>query len=97
SGIGGSSLTGEGLNSNDISSRLADATGGRSEGIFAPAYTEDEAVRASFLAHGDVRRTLEHAREADVAVVGVGDAQRDALVVRLGCISAEEMDQLRAN
>lgn len=97
SAIGGSAQVGDGLNSNDIASRLADALGASSEGIYAPAYAESRQMRDAFLGVADVRRTLDHARRADVAVVGIGDADVESLVVRLGCITPEEMIRLRAD
>ncbi|SDT46720.1 sugar-binding transcriptional regulator [Jiangella sp. DSM 45060] len=95
SGIGGSAQVGDGLNSNDIATRLADALGGRFEGVYAPAYVESTQLRDTFLGHADIGRTLSRASHADIAVVGIGDAVPDSLVVRLGCISAEEMARLR--
>ncbi len=97
SGIGGSAQVGEGLNSNDIATRLADALGGRFEGVYAPAYVESTGVRDAFLGHADIGRTLSRARNADIAIVGIGNAVPDSLVVRLGCISAEEMTRLSAD
>ncbi|PZF85587.1 sugar-binding transcriptional regulator [Jiangella anatolica] len=94
SGIGGSPLTGEGLNSNDIAGQLADALGGKSVGMFAPAYAKSGEQRDTFAGHLDVGRTIEQARAADIAVVGIGDANTDSLVVRLGCITAKEMSRL---
>jgi DNA-binding transcriptional regulator LsrR (DeoR family) len=96
-GIGGSAQVGDGLNSNDIATRLADALGGSGEGLYAPAYAPNKDVRDAFLGHEDVARTLEHAREADIAIVGVGDADVESLVVRYGCITPDEMTRLREN
>ncbi len=95
SGIGGSAKVGDGLNSNDIATRLADALGGTFEGIYAPAYAEDKETRNRFIRHADINRALDRARRADVAIVGIGDVVPTSLVVRLGCISVEEMGRLR--
>jgi len=95
SGIGGSAQIGEGLNSTDIATRFADALGGKAEGIYAPAYAASESVRDAFLMHADIGRTIAHARGADLAIVGVGDAVDDSLVVSLGCITTEDMARMR--
>lgn len=95
SGIGGSAQVGEGLNSTDIATRFADALGGKAEGIYAPAYAESEDVRDAFLTHADIRRTIAHARGAGLAIVGVGDAVDESLVVSLGCITAKDMARMR--
>ena len=96
SGIGGSAQVGEGLNSTDIATRFADALGGKAEGIYAPAYAESADVRNAFLTHADIGRTIAHARGADLAIVGVGDAADDSLVVGLGCIAAKDMARMQA-
>lgn len=95
SAIGGAAQIGEGLNSNDVATRLAQALGGSALGIYAPAYAESPEIRDAFLRSDDVRRTVERARGADVAVVGIGDADLDSLVVRLGCITRDEMARVR--
>jgi DNA-binding transcriptional regulator LsrR (DeoR family) len=96
-GIGGSSQVGDGLNSTDIATRLADALGGKAEGIYAPAYAASEHVRDALLTHADISRTIARARSADLAIVGVGDAVDDSLVVSLGCITAADMARVRAD
>jgi len=95
SAIGGSAQVGGGVNSSEIASALAAALGGEAEGIYAPAYAENKQTRDAFLRHTDISRTLAHAREADIALVGIGDADDESLVVRLGCISVDEMRRMR--
>lgn len=93
--IGGAAQIGEGLNSNDVATRLAHAVGGSALGIYAPAYAESQEIRDGFLRHDDVRLTVEQARKADIAIVGIGDADDDSLVVKLGCITRAEMGRMR--
>lgn len=95
SAIGGSPLVGQPINPNDIARRLAERFGGSSESLYAPAYAENRTTRDSFMHHDDIRQTLEHAKHANFALVGVGDARDDSAVVRMGCFSAQEMRQLR--
>lgn len=95
SAIGGSPQIAAPINSNDICRRLAERFGGQSKSLYAPAYAETVAIRDSFMSHDDVRRTLEMARRADIALVGIGDADDDSAVVVIGCFSAGEMQQLR--
>ncbi len=95
SAIGGSPQIAAPINSNDICRRLAERFGGQSKSLYAPAYAETAAIRDSFINHDDVRGTLETARQADFALVGIGDAHDDSAVVVIGCFSAGEMQQLR--
>jgi DNA-binding transcriptional regulator LsrR (DeoR family) len=95
SAIGGSALFAEGLNSNEIASLLAESLGAKAEGLYAPAYAETAEVRGVFLRHEDVARTLDHARHAHVAIVGIGDADAGSLVVRMGAISVGDMTRMR--
>ena len=95
SAMGGAASIGDGLNSNDIATRLAQAFGGSALGIYAPAYAESEQIRDSFLSNNDVRSTVARARMADIAVVGIGDANDESLVVKLGLITTMDMARMR--
>lgn len=95
SALGGSPQLGQPFNPNDIGRRLAERFGGACESLYAPAYAESPLVRDSFMAHEAIRQTLDHARRADIALVGIGDARDDSAVVRIGCFSIREMRQLR--
>jgi len=97
SAMGGAALIGEGLNSNDIASRLGQAFGSSAQGIYAPAYAASEEIRDAYLSSEDVRDTIERARTADIAIVGIGDANNDSLVVKLGLIAVAEMGRMRAD
>src|SRR5581483_11725910 len=63
--------------------------------LYAPAYAESQQVRNSFMGHEAIRQTLDRARQADIALVGIGDARAESAVVRIGCVSSREMRQLR--
>lgn len=93
--IGGSPLVGGGVNPGDICRRLAERFGGRAEILYAPAYADSEESRTAFLRHADVRETLGHARDAQFALVGVGDARDDSAVVTMGCFSPRDMARMR--
>jgi DNA-binding transcriptional regulator LsrR (DeoR family) len=93
--LGGSPLVGQPINPDDVCRRLAERFGSKSESLYAPAYAENEAVRDSFMSHETVRRTIDCARHADIALVGIGDARDDSMVVRIGCFSFQEMRRLR--
>lgn len=93
--IGGSPAVSRGVDAGDISRDMAERFGGAALGLFAPAYAETPAVRRAFLGHDDVRGALARAADAQVAVVGIGDAENDSAVVRMGCFSQLDMIRMR--
>jgi len=95
SAMGGSPLVAPPINPNDICRRLAEAFGGKSEGMYAPAYAESKAVRDYFMSHEDIAQTLARARNAQIALVGIGDARDESAVVQMGCFSQSDMTHLR--
>lgn len=95
SAMGGSSLVARPINPNDICRRMAEALGGKSEGLYAPAYTESKAVRDYLMTHEDIAQTLDRARRADMALVGIGDTRDESAVVQMGCFSVQDMIHLR--
>jgi len=94
--IGGSPSAARGVDAGEACRNLADRFGGSAVCLYAPAYAETAAVRQAFVRHDDVRRTLEQAASADMAIVGIGDAQDDSAVVRMGCFSSGDMARMRA-
>ena len=95
SALGGSPKIDQPINPNDICRRLAERFEGTSRSLYAPAYAENPMVRDSFMNHEAIRQTLALARQADLALVGIGDARDESAVVRIGCFSSREMRQLR--
>ena len=93
--IGGSYRGGETMNPDHICRRLAARFGGESETLYAPAMATDPAVRAALLNNDTVRQTLDKARRADVALVGVGDMSEDSNMVRMGWFSAQEIAEAK--
>jgi DNA-binding transcriptional regulator LsrR (DeoR family) len=47
------------------------------------------------MSHDTIQHTLEKARQADVALVGIGDAYDRSAVVQIGCFTSGEMQLLR--
>jgi len=93
--IGGFYRGGEAMNSDHISRRLAARFGGASETLYAPALVGDPHVREGILANDAVKPTLDKARRADIALVGIGDINEDSNMVRSGWFSPAEIAELR--
>ncbi|MBM3495354.1 MAG: sugar-binding transcriptional regulator [Armatimonadetes bacterium] len=93
--IGGSPAMARGVDSGDICRTLAERFGGTGVCLYAPAYAETASVRDAFLQHEDVDRTLRLAAQAEMAIVGIGDARNESAVVRMGCFSRLDMIRMR--
>lgn len=95
SAIGGSLKAGEYMNPDHICRRLAAKFGGESETLYAPALVQDPAVRKALQENSTVKQTLDRARRADLALVGVGDMSEDSNMVRMGWFSPQEIAEAR--
>lgn len=93
--IGGSYRGGEAMNADQICRQLATRFGGESVTLYAPAIVSDQAIRDALLSNDTVRQSLNQARHADVALVGVGDILEDSNMVRMGWFTSEEITKVR--
>lgn len=90
-GIGGTHRPGDAINADHISRRLAKKFGGSSETLYAPAYVENRALKEAFMQNGTIKETLDRARKADVALVGIGDMNENSYMVKLGWFTPHEI------
>ncbi len=95
SAIGGSLRAGEFMNPDHISRRLASRFGGESETLYAPALVANPDIRAALLKNDTIKQTLDRARRADIALIGVGDLSEDSNMVRMGWFSPQEIVEAR--
>ncbi|MFT8211790.1 MAG: sugar-binding transcriptional regulator [Symbiopectobacterium sp.] len=90
-GIGGTHRPGDAINADHISRRLAKKFGGSSETLYAPAYVENRALKQAFMQNGTIKKTLDRARKADIALVGIGDMNENSYMVKLGWFTPQEI------
>jgi DNA-binding transcriptional regulator LsrR (DeoR family) len=95
SAMGGSARMGDEINPNEICTRIAARSGGKAQQLYAPAYVESKQVRKLFMEQEAVRETITLAREADIAVMGIGTANDDSILVQAGCQTIDQMKNLR--
>jgi DNA-binding transcriptional regulator LsrR (DeoR family) len=95
SAMGGSPRAAAPTSPNEICRALAEGCGGRAVSLFAPAYVESAEMRDRLLEQEAIAHTLEAAGRADLALVGIGGTDDGCTMVRSGCLSAEEIAQLR--
>ncbi len=93
--IGGTSLGGEAMNPDHICRRLAAQFGGVSETLYAPALVDSPEIVRHLTENPTVRQTLDKARRADMALVGVGDMSADSNMVRMGWFTPGELAEAK--
>ncbi|WP_108651346.1 sugar-binding transcriptional regulator [Dongshaea marina] len=94
-GIGGIHPRGSMFNADHICRQFAKSYGGTSETLYAPAYAENREQKLTFMQNATVKQTLDLARKADVAVVGIGNMSENSYMVDLGWFTADEVVQSR--
>lgn len=95
--IGGTHRSGDIINADHICRRLAKKYGGSSETLYAPAYVTSPELREAFLSHSTITETLNQARKAEFALVGIGDMDENSHMVKLGFFSPKEFVEARLN
>lgn len=95
SAMGGSARMGDEINPNEICARIALRSGGKAQQLYAPAYVESRQVRDLIMEQEAVRETIAIARMADIAIMGIGTANDDSILVQAGCQSIDQMHRLR--
>lgn len=96
-GIGGTHRPGDVINADHISRLLAKKFGGNSESLYAPAYVDNPELKTALLRNSTVKDTLDRARKADVALVGIGDMNEDSYMVKLGWFTPREINDASLN
>ncbi|HGS5259093.1 TPA: sugar-binding transcriptional regulator [Vibrio cholerae] len=95
--IGGIHPRGGMFNADHICRQLAKKYGGSSETLYAPAYAENPEQKRVFMQNSTVKQTLDLARKADIALVGIGDMSENSYMVDLGWFMPEKVVQSRLN
>ncbi|WP_448335969.1 sugar-binding transcriptional regulator [Bellilinea sp.] len=78
----------------DILTRLAVATGGEAYYLPLPTFVSEPATREHLLADPLIQRSLNVARQADMAVFSVGTVDPAALLVQAGILGEEDLKEL---
>lgn len=90
-GIGGSHRPGDVINADHISRLLAKKFASSSESLYAPAYVENPELKQALMHNGTIKETLDRARKADIALVGIGDMNENSYMVKLGWFTPQEI------
>lgn len=96
-GIGGVKRLGEPVDADNICRNLARRFNGSNETLYAPAYLESRESCELFMQNNVIKETLDRARRADIALVGIGDMNEQSYMVQLGWFTSKEVSEARNN
>lgn len=96
-GIGGTLRDGELIDADHISRNLARKFNASSETLYAPAYVENKEAKQVFMRNKVIKETLDRARKADIALVGLGDMNENSYMVQLGWFTPQEITSASMN
>ncbi len=96
-GIGGVQRIGAPVDADHICRNLAGKFNGVNETLYAPAYLENKEFRDVFMRNGVIKETLDRARKADIALVGIGDMNENSYMVQLGWFTPKEVTEAKIN
>lgn len=96
-GIGGTLRDGELIDADHISRNLARKFNAASETLYAPAYVENRELKKAFLQNRVIKETIERASKADIALVGLGDMNKNSYMVQLGWFTPQEVTNASIN
>lgn len=78
-----------------VSGQLASALGMPLETLPVPVVVQSPAARDAILSEASIRTAMEHARQCDIAIVGLGDVGPECTLVRTGHLTAESVAEFR--
>ena len=83
------------INPNEICIKFAARAGGKAEILYAPVYLETQRAHDMLIEQETIKRTMNLARQADIALMGIGTASDESILVQAGCLSISEIQRLR--
>lgn len=95
SAIGGTHPAGDEINADHICRKLAKRFSGTSETLYAPAYVDSPELARLLMQNGTVKQTLDRARKADVAIIGIGDMNENSHMVKFGWFTPQDLINVR--
>jgi DNA-binding transcriptional regulator LsrR (DeoR family) len=96
SAIGGSPTIGAVINPNQICATFAAKTSGKAVMLYAPSFVESNKVRDTLIEQEAIKEALTIARQANIAIMGIGTANDESILVRAGSLSEAEITRLRS-
>ena len=95
SAIGGTHPAGNEINADHICRKLAKCFDGVSETLYAPAYVDSPLLVEQLMQNHTVKQTLDRARKANIAIIGIGDLNENSHMVKLGWFTPQDLVDVR--
>ena len=93
--IGGIGAANPHIDGTELARRLAEALGGQFRYLHAPLIVESAALREALMQERNVRDALELARQADLALVGIGSVHpKVSSLIRAGYLTEAELQDI---
>jgi DNA-binding transcriptional regulator LsrR (DeoR family) len=93
--VGGASDHSGGFSSYNVTSKMAELTGGRAEFFYAPTYVSSPELKLELLKEPSIMRALENARQCDIVMQSVGPVDETALLYQHKFISKQDLDEFK--
>ncbi len=93
--IGGIGAVNPHIDGTELARRLAEALGGQFRYLHAPLIVESAALREALMQERNVREALDLARQADLALVGIGSVHpKVSSLIRAGYLTESELQDI---
>ena len=93
--VGGASNHSGSFSSYNITSKMADLTGGRAEFFYAPTFVSNLNLKADLMKEPSIQKAFENAKKCDIVVQSVGPVNKSALLYQHEFISEKVLEALK--
>ena len=93
--VGGASNHSGSFSSYNITSKMADLTGGRAEFFYAPTFVSNPNLKAELMKESSIQKALENAKNCDIVLQSVGPVNKTALLYQHEFISQQDLERLK--
>jgi DNA-binding transcriptional regulator LsrR (DeoR family) len=94
--VGGMNPLNSSLYADELARILATKLGGNAYILRAPMIVDSSEIRNTMLNDSHIRDVLSIARKVDLAIVGIGAMDDNSILLKSGCISEEELKEIKS-
>ena len=93
--VGGASDHTGGFSSYNVTSKMAELSGGRAEFFYAPTYVSNPKLKLELMNEPSIKRAFENARRCDIVLQSVGPVDETALLYKHKFISKQDLKEFK--
>lgn len=94
--VGGMNPLNSSLYADELAKILATKLDGNAYILRAPMIVDSPSIRKAMLKDSHIKSVLSLARKVDLAIVGIGAMDSNSILLKSGCLSEEELDDIRS-